>query len=480
VIEVPGLLILGIIIIFLSVIFIRALLFRPQPEPAVEAAEVHIDEKKVIDNFTGMIRCRTISYRNIDTVDKSEFKKFRDLLIVLYPNVHKQCRREEIGPSGVLYHWKGENSSEPVVLMSHYDVVPVNEELWEKEPFAGIVENGVIWGRGTLDTKGTLCGILEAAEKLISEGFVPKQDIYFSFSGDEEVSGESTPLIVKELRRRGVKPALVLDEGGAVVEKVFPGVTASTALIGIGEKGILDLEFEIKSQGGHASAPPVHTPVGLLAKAVTEIERHPFKGQLTKPSAEMFDTLGRHSTLPYKILFANLWCFKPVLDLMCRLVGGELNALMRTTCALTRMEGSKAFNVIPPRASVGANLRLIGTDTVESAVEYLKKVINNDSIEIKVIGGENPSPYANTGSKEWEKVKNSVKQTWGGAIVSPYLMLAASDSRHYCAISDNVLKFSAMVLSKEERGLIHGNNERVPVETLIKTVAFYVRLIKSC
>lgn len=466
--------------VFAAVLLIRAALFRPRPELEPAGGKVEIDEKKLIRDMVRMIRCRTVSYNDESLVDKAEFRRFQELLPELYPALHAECSRESAGENGLLYRWKGKSAEEPAVLMAHYDVVPVEQSLWEKPAFEGIVEDGVIWGRGTLDTKGTLCGIMEAAEKLISEGFVPEHDIYFAFSGQEEINGPSCPAIVDLFEERKIRPGLVVDEGGAVVENVFPGVKRECALIGIAEKGVANIEFKAKSGGGHASMPPVHTITGELCRAAAEVEKHPFPRQLTKPVREMLDVLGRHSGFGYRILFANMWCLEPLFDKVCRMSGGELNAMMRTTCAITRMEGGKAFNVIPPAASVGMNLRLMGKDTVESARAYLEKVIRNPDIEVSVFEGRNPSAESDTKCPEYQRLCQAVRDTWPDAVVSPYLMMACSDSWHYCRITDHVYKFSAMKLSKEERGMIHGNNERVPVRTLVRTAQFYVRLMKMC
>lgn len=472
--------VLAALAVFLTTVLVRGAMFRPLPEEKTEPSEANVDAQKAIDDLAAMIRCKTVSYRDASLIDEGEFDKFRALLTERFPNVTKACSFERIGKSGLLYKLSGKSSAEPSVFMAHYDVVPVNESLWEKPAFDGIIEDGVLWGRGTLDTKGTLCGVMEAAEHLIGSGFTPENDMYFAFAGDEEIAGDTAPSMVEVFRSRGIRPALVVDEGGAVVEGVFPGVTESCALIGIAEKGMMEMELAIEGAGGHASAPPPHTPVGKLALAVAAVEAHPFKRRLTKPVAEMFDTLGRRSSFLYRVIFANLWCFLPLLDTLCKKSGGELNAMMRTTCAFTMMQGSKASNVIPPNASVSANLRLAGGDTEESALAYVRSLIQDGDVQVRETYGMAPSPNSSTDSAGWKKLKRAVSETWPGALVSPYLMVACSDSRHYCAISDNVYRFSAMALSKEERGYIHGNNERIPVDKIVRTAQFYVRLMRQC
>ena len=468
-----------LVVVFFAVIIIRALRFTPKAANTVATTEVEVDGEAAISHFADMIRCKTISYYEDERIDKAEFVKFRALLKKLYPSVAEKCAYEEIGPSGVLFSLKGRSAEKPAVFMSHYDVVPVNEEQWTKPAFEGLIEDGILWGRGTLDTKGTLLGVMEAAEHLLKGGFVPENDMYFAFAGDEEVAGKSQPVIVETLRARGIVPALVLDEGGAVVEGIFPGVKQPCALIGIAEKGLMDAQFVIEGAGGHASSPPPHTGLGRLAAAVTRIEAKPFPVTLTKPVAEMFDTLGRRSSFVYKLIFANLWCFLPVLDAMCKKSGGELNAMMRTTCAFTMAEGSKASNVLPPRARMVANLRIISGSTCDSTLARLKTLVADDGISTSIMHGTDPCKISRTEGYGWEKLTRAIAETWPSAEVSPYLMFAASDSRHYSAISENVYRFSTMELTKEERAGIHGHDEHIPLPKIVKTVQFYVRLMRS-
>jgi carboxypeptidase PM20D1 len=469
----------ALIVVFFAVLLIRTLRFQPAAQEPVADAPVELNEEKIVRDMQDMVRCKTVSNRDPSKMDLAEFEKFHTLLAERFPLIHQQCSLQKLGLTGLLYHLPGKTHDKVGVCMAHYDVVPAEEADWVKPAFEGILEDGVIWGRGTLDTKVTLCGVMEALEALLQKGYVPAHDLYLSFSGDEEVDGASCPAIVEWFARQGITPDWVVDEGGAVVDRVFPGYNGQCALIGIAEKGSLNVEFSMHSQGGHASTPPTKQLLGHLSRALLRVESKPFPFQLTKPVAEMFNTVGRHSNFLFRMIFANLWCFKPVLNLVGKLSGGELNAMMRTTVALTRFEGSDAYNVMPPKASFGANLRLLGDDTMDSAAEYLKKAVNNEKITITKISGTNPSPCSELDFEGWDLLKTAIRQTWPDAVVSPYLMMACSDSRHYNRITDRVYRFSAMHLSKEERGLIHGNNERIPVETLLKTAAFYVRLLQQ-
>ena len=469
----------ALLFILLSVIIIRTLAFVPKDTEStlISAEEVNID--KALSDLAEMIRCKTVSDVDRKNEDENEFIKFKKLLPKLFPNIFAKCEYEEVTDRGLLFRYRGKSSDSPLVLMAHFDVVSVEEDQWEKPPFYAVYEDEVLWGRGTLDTKGTLNGAMQALEQLILSGFTPENDIYLAFAGDEEVNGYGASSIVDLFEKRNITPAAVIDEGGAVVKKVFPGVSKPCAVIGIAEKGMLNAEFSFSGNGGHASSPKPHTPVGKLSQACVNVESKPFKYRVCEATALMLDTLARHSSFVYRMIFSNLWLFGPVLNMIGKKNGGELNAIVRTTCAFTQMEGSKGMNVIPPHARMVANLRILPGETTESALEYLKKTVNNDEVAVKKISGMDPSRISTIKTAGWEKLVNAVSSTWPEAIVSPYLMVACSDSRHWGRISDKVYRFSAMALSSEERASIHGNNERIKKETVKKTVEFYLRLIKQ-
>ena len=262
-----GYLILAIIVAFAAIILVRTLQFTPKPQPNMDDAVVEFDQDAAVDSLAQLVRCKTVSYHDHALEDDAEFEKLISLLPTLYPRVFDVCSFNQLPDRALLLRWHGKKQGDPAVLMAHYDVVPVNEDLWLKPPFAAVLENGVLWGRGTLDTKVTVNGILSAANYLIGKGFQPEFDIYFAFSGGEEVNGNGARNIVQYFEDHHITPAMVVDEGGAVVENVFPGVKKPCGLIGIAEKGMMNAEYRAVSNGGHASAPKPHTPVGVLAAA---------------------------------------------------------------------------------------------------------------------------------------------------------------------------------------------------------------------
>ena len=473
-------LLLAALMILVAVIMVRTAQFQPKEQPEISTEPVEFERERAISNLAELVRCKTVSYSDPALEDDAEFEKLISKLPGLYPHVFEECEFFRLPDRALLFRWPGKTPQEPAVMMAHYDVVPVNEENWDKPPFGAVIEEGVMWGRGTLDTKGTFNGALFAADTLIAQGFVPEHDVYFAFSGGEEVNGKGAPNIVALFQERGIVPGIVVDEGGAVVEDVFPGVKTPCGLIGIAEKGMINAQFRTRSNGGHASAPKPHTPVGVLSMACNAVEGKPFKAHLEGPAAQMFDTLGRHSTFLYRMIFANLWCFGWVIDLLGKRSGGEMNALLRTTVAFTQMEGSTAPNVIPPEAKMVANMRLNPADSVASALAYLKKTVNNDAVEITALTASEPSRISRTDCESWDRIAAAVSETWPGCIVSPYLMVQCSDSRHWGVISDRVYRFCAMDMTAQERATIHGNNERIRLESICKAVEFYIRLLKKC
>lgn len=465
-----------LLIALIAVMVFNAVRFKAADNGPRTVEDVKVNGDRAQQNLSALIKFETVSNADYDKTDKAVFAAYRAKLKELYPNVTAASEYKELGNTAMLFKIKGKSSENPSVLMSHYDVVPVEEDRWQHPPFCGEIIDGVLWGRGAIDTKITMVGIMEALEDLLADGFMPENDLYLSFGGDEEVGGISAPAVVDYMEANGIKPALVLDEGGAVVDGVFPGVNKPIAVIGIGEKGIAQVEFTATSSGGHSSTPPVHTAVGKLAKTIVNLENKPFKAQVTEPVAGLFRKVGPHSPFALRMVFGNMWLFKGLLGRLASVLGGEINAMMRTTVAATMAQGSKQHNVLPNVATANVNVRLLNNVNQQQAQAHFDSVCSKD-VTCRFISYQDASPYASTESQAWHKVEKAVGDTWRDAIVSPYLMLAGSDSRRFSRICRDVYKFSAMALSKEERGLIHNDNERIAVEKIDQCVEFFHRLI---
>lgn len=365
-------LIIGIILVLIALFIIRTLSFRSTLSASDKRIWL-IDETRAYESLSQMIQYPTISYQQQEKTHDHVFEDFRIFLSKRYPLLHQHATLSMHG-KGMLFHLKGEHASEPIILMSHYDVVPV-EQGWKEDPFSGKITDTHIYGRGALDTKHSLNAILEAIEWMLEKKRTFHHDLYLAFGGDEETYGYSQIHIVNHLKEKGIKPYLVLDEGGAIVSQIFPGVRQKTAVVGIAEKGFLNLELHVKSRGGHASTPPKDSPLTILAQAMNKLNRHPsFTLKLTAPVQALFNHVAPYSQSFFiRFLFANLWLFLPLVKLMAKLSGGELLSLFQTTQAFTMLKGSDAINVLPSEVSVGVNYRLIPGESSQMIVERIKK-----------------------------------------------------------------------------------------------------------
>lgn len=427
-----------------------------------------------------MIRLKTISHTDPSQTDREEFLRFRALVRERYPALFEKGEGWGIDDFGILIRIPGKSSDRPSVLMAHYDVVDADASQWSFEPFGGEYRDGKILGRGTLDTKSTLCAILEAAEALCEDGFVPQQDLYLSFGGEEEVCGETCSKIVHFLKERGVRPAFVLDEGGAVIPEGVPGVKKQAAMIGIAEKGVANYAVSLElASGGHASVPPKHTAVGRLARAAVAIEEHPFPARISSAVACMFRYLAPEVPLPMRTAFLHPERLGAAISAGGTVLGGSFNAMVRSTAAVTVMSSQSSLNVLPTSAALGVNVRLLEGDTVESARKYLEKVIHDPQIRVDLITGSDPSPVSEIDCPEWENLTSVVRRVWPDTVVAPYQLNGGTDARFYAEISNHVYRFSPMIMSKEDRATVHGIDEAIDADVLMKTVYFYLKLIMT-
>ncbi len=464
-------------IIFIVFLVIKTILFKKTLNQT-SFEDIEIDEEKVINALVKKIQIPTVSFRDSSLINQDAFKDFKTLLQTDYPLVNQHATYKEIG-TGILFHIKGESKDKPIVLMAHFDVVPTSSN-WSVDPFRGIIKDGYLYGRGTLDTKVTVNAIMESMEYVLSKNHKFKQDVYIAFSGEEEINGPTQQKMVEYFKQNHIKPYLVFDEGGAIVSNMFPGVKEHVAVVGVAEKGFMNVILSATSKGGHASAPPKDTPVTMLSDAISKINNHKaFKMKLTQPLKTMFNGIAPYSSsFLIRMIFANQWLFNPLIKLIAKLSGGELYAMFKSTLAFTVLNGSKALNVLPNEASVGINIRISVADTSSDILNKLKRIIRNDQIDIKIVDVSEPTPTSHI-DQAFDLIKNAVSKTWNDTITSPYLMVATTDSRHYHKICDRVYKFAPYQLTKKDLRLIHSDDERISIKNIINSTKFYIHFLKQ-
>jgi carboxypeptidase PM20D1 len=434
---------------------------------------------RAVAKLQALVRIPTISDRDPVRVDIVAFDRLLDEMREQFPRLHESLELTRVGTHGLLFRWPGRASERPVVLMAHLDVVPVDESApWLHPAFSADLVDGAVWGRGTLDDKGCVTAICEAVERLLEAGHQPAQDVWLSFGCDEEVSGAAAIAAVDELERRGVRPWLVLDEGGAVAHEAFPGVKRPVAAIGVAEKGTTSVELRVEGRGGHASTPARNGPTVRLSRAVLRIDRSPMPARVPATTVELMRRLAPHLPLPLRPILGRADRVKPLLARTLTAAGAEAAAMARTTFAVTTLVGSPALNVIASSATAGVNIRVMPGDTVDGVLAHLRKVVDDPEVRIRVVERGEASPVSPV-DQVFDHVAALIGVHFPDAVVAPYVQTGATDSRHFTRISEHVYRFAPFRMSAAQRRAIHSYDEHLDVDAFLAGIAWYQDLVEG-
>lgn len=471
--------------ILLSTLAINTLRFKSkqiQVEPANTPA---VDDERALERLAQAIRFKTISNDGGPKASLEEFLALHRHLQQSFPKVHTSLTREIINEYSLLYTWKGSDPSlPPALLMAHLDVVPIEtatETQWSHPPFDGVIADGFVWGRGAMDDKASVLGILEATEMLLSSGFQPRRTLYLAFGHDEEIGGKAGAVKIAEvLAQRGVRLFYVLDEGMFIADGVVPGVSSPVALVGIAEKGFLSVALTVEAEPGHSSVPPTHTAIGILSMAVTRLEQNQLPANVNGVPGQMFDYVGPEMGLGMKLVFANRWLFGPLVERQLSASAGT-NATIRTTTAVTMIDGGVKDNVLPSRATAIVNFRILPGSSVEEVMAHVRRVVGDNRVKIERYGDDfnEPSGVSNIHSDEFNLIQRTVRETFPTAVVAPALVVGATDSRHYGRLTESIYRFLPNRFNNDDITRLHGLNERISIENYRQGIRFYYQLISS-
>jgi len=457
--------------------------YAPDTVAVAQIELPQVDETLVAARMGEAIRFQTISTGEPDAVRSADFQGFLDWLVATYPFANKVMSRQLIAGLTPLYRWQGSDDSlKPILLTAHYDVVPVAASGlsdWQQKPFSGAVADGFIWGRGALDDKSAVVAIMEAVEAMSAAGFTPKRTIYLSFGHDEEIGGaDGAGGVAAYFKAQNIQMAWSLDEGSMILRDVISGLGQDVASINVAEKGYVTLDITASAEGGHSSLPPRDTAVSKLAKAITKLQAKPVPGGLTGASKDFFDALGPYFSLEKRVLFANQWLYRPVLESV--LSGSNAtDAMLRSTKAPTMLQGSNKENVLPQTAVATVNFRIHPRDSIQSLIAHTKALIDDPEIKVEIRGGwgNEPSRVSDRNGEGFKMLATTFRQVFGDLIVVPGLTVAGTDSVHYETISDDSYRINPFVFTGEDIKRLHGRNERISVQAMAQAVQFYQVLI---
>lgn len=474
----------GVLVALSIVVFLNATRLTPDRTPVEAVPPLSLDQDAVVDRFASAIRIPTISFETVEETDTAQFLALHDHFESAYPRTHATLTREVIGDLSLLYTWEGSDPSlDPVVLMGHLDVVPVipgTEGDWTHDPYGGVVADGYVWGRGTMDDKISVVAILEAVELLVADGHRPRRTIHLAFGHDEEVGGpRGAGAIAALLRERGSEPyAFVLDEGGTIAEGLVPGVDGAVALVGIAEKGFVSLELHVEGPGGHSSMPPAQTNIGVLAGAIARLQAEPFPAGLDGAAREMFVTLAPHMPFLARVVMGNLWLFEPAVEFGLA-SDPTTAAMLRTTTAPTIIEGGVKSNVLPIVARAIVNHRIKPGETIETVMARVVEIIDDPRVRVTVSAeAQNPSRVSDPEGAAFELVARTIRETNGeDVIVAPYLVVGGTDAKYYSDASDAVFRFLPARFEEDAMTRFHGTDERMGIEGYLASIRFFHQLI---
>ena len=467
---------IGVLLLLVLFAVVKTLLFHKRKVSTWQPKKDPEREQEYAEKLSKMVQFETVS--KIGEVQREKFLEFHKVLEGLFPLVHEKLQKTEINGS-LLFFWEGKKHDKPIVLMGHQDVVPAEGE-WIHPPYSGDIADGKVWGRGSGDTKCSVMSFFQAVEELLKEGYVPEQDIYLSSSNTEEISGPGCPGLVAELKKRGVKPFLVVDEGGAIVTEPIGGFPGYYAMVGVLEKGMGNLKVIARSNGGHSSYPPKNSPIARLALFVSDIEKHsPMKAAFEPEVQAMFEGLADYGGFAYRLLFGNFWLFKPLLTKLLPVVSPMAGALLKTTTAFTMQEGSKGSNVMPQEAYVVVNLRYIPHQNQDEAEKIIRDLAAKYDLTVERISSNYPSlPPVSIDSEAYHLVEGVINEVFPGLPVCPYVMTGGTDARFYQEICDACVRFSPVAMGPEQLKGMHGLNENIETVALPGAVDFYKEIIK--
>lgn len=467
-----------------AVVVFRALSLPSRQVEVVPPSPAPIDSQAAAERLAAALRFRTVSSQNTSGFDGEEFDGLRHFIERSFPAVHANLEREVVADYSLLYRWPGRRSGgRPILLMAHLDVVPVEsdaEERWHVPPFAGTMADGFIWGRGALDDKANAMALFEAVERLAQEGYRPARTVYLAFGHDEEVGGrQGAVAMAARLGEQGVRFEFVLDEGGSITAGLVPGVTAPVGMIGVAEKGYVSLELGVEDAGGHSSMPPEHTAVGLLSRAIARLESTPMPAEIGVGLGPTLSYLAPEMPFAHRLVLANLWLFGWFIERQLTATPAT-NAAIRTTTAATMFRSGFKENVLPRSARAVVNFRILPGDDISAVIEHVGRTVNDPRVTVQALEfASEPSSISSAESAAFENLARTIRQVYPGVLVAPSLVLGATDSRHYAALSDDVYRFTPLWLTREDLDRIHGTNERIGVECYADMIRFYSLLVRN-